>query len=70
MTIAEKVAGFLRKNKGKPFCDDCIAERIPLKRRQQAHRVTSALGVTGEFRRIDGECSACRKAPRKVCSTA
>lgn len=66
MTIAQRVAGFLREHKPKRFCDDCICERLSLSRRQQAFRVTSALGETSDFVRDDGECSQCHKSPRKV----
>lgn len=66
MTIAEQVAEFLRQRKTNAYCDDCLCEQLKLSRRQQAFRVTSALGVTSDFRRDDGECSCCHEAPRKV----
>jgi hypothetical protein len=65
MMIAERVNEFLREHSPLAFCDDCIAERLSLSRRQQAHRVTSALGTTTNFRREEGTCSACGEV-RKV----
>ena len=59
MTIAENVSNWLRRQHKKAFCDDCIKEKLQLSRRQQAFRVTSALGTTSEFLRQSGICSAC-----------
>jgi hypothetical protein len=49
MSIPEQVTEFLKKQPGQAYCDDCIAEEIPLKRRQQAQRVTGALAMTADF---------------------
>ena len=70
MTIAEQVAHFLHQRKPKAYCDDCLCEELKLSRRQQAFRVTSALGVTSDFRRDDGECFRCHESPRKVTQAA
>ena len=59
MTIPEQVTEFLKKQPGKAYCDDCIAEKIPLKRRQQAQRVTGALAMTADFVRESGGCAEC-----------
>jgi hypothetical protein len=59
MSIPEQVSEFLRQRSGKAYCDDCIAEKIPLKRRQQAQRVTGALAMTADFVREAGECAGC-----------
>ena len=59
MSIPEQVTEFLKKQPGKAYCDDCIAEKIPLKRRQQAQRETGALAMTGEFVREAGGCTQC-----------
>jgi hypothetical protein len=53
------VSAFLREQLGKTYCDDCIAQKIPLKRRQQAQRVTGALAMTGDFVRESGGCAEC-----------
>lgn len=66
MMISERVADYLRQHKTDSLCDDCLAEVLQLKQRQQAFRVTSALGVTADFRRGDGQCSRCHESPRKV----
>ena len=57
--ISERVNAFLTQEAPRAFCDDCIAQRLQLSRRQQAHRVTSALGTTTNFLREDGACSIC-----------
>ena len=67
MNIAERVAGFLRERRGQPYCDDCLFRELRLSRRQQANRVTMALGVTSEFQRAPGPCSGCAEE-KKVTS--
>jgi hypothetical protein len=59
MTIPESVNNFITKHRPDEFCDDCIAEQLRLSRRQQAHRVTSALATTDCFRREKDICSLC-----------
>jgi hypothetical protein len=59
MTIPQRINEFITKHRPNAFCDDCIAEKLDLSRRQQAHRVTSALGPTGDFRREVDSCSLC-----------
>jgi hypothetical protein len=61
MTIAERVSDWLKQKKSARFCDDCIKEELNLSRRQQAFRVTSALGTTSEFERQTGDCTSCGK---------
>lgn len=60
MTEAEQIVGFLQKNRPKPYCDDCIADELKLKRRQRAQRVTIALGLTNDYLREQGVCSICK----------
>ena len=64
--IAERVNAFLTEQAPLSFCDDCIAQRLELSRRQQAHRVTSALGTTTNFRREDGMCDCCGQAKKVI----
>jgi hypothetical protein len=59
MSIPEQVSTFLKDRGGKAYCDDCIAKNVPLKRRQQAQRVTGALAMTGDFVREEGGCAEC-----------
>jgi hypothetical protein len=59
MSIPEQVASFLRKHGGVAYCDDCLKENVPLKRRQQAQRVTGALAQTQDFIRDKGVCAEC-----------
>jgi hypothetical protein len=59
MTIAQDVATWLRQRAPAAFCDDCIAKELSLSQRQQANRVTNALGTTREFPRETGTCSGC-----------
>jgi hypothetical protein len=59
--IPTEVNRFLTKNAPEVYCDDCIATILGLSRRQQAHRVTSALATTPSFRRWKGVCSVCGK---------
>ena len=57
--IPERVSNLLRQNPHVAYCDDCIATLLALPRRQQAQRVTGALGVTHDFTREQGECGEC-----------
>jgi hypothetical protein len=59
MSIPEDVATFLRKKKSAAYCDDCLQKAVPLKRRQQAQRVTDALNQTHDFTREKGRCVNC-----------
>jgi hypothetical protein len=63
--VVDKVVNWLRAQQEKAFCDDCIAEKVGLSRRQQAHRVTNALAATSDFTRQQGVCAACGE-DRKV----
>lgn len=49
MTIPEKVDTFLREHASDAYCDGCIADKIPLMRREQAQRVTGVLAMTQDF---------------------
>ena len=67
MMIAERVNEFITAKRPAAFCDDCIAEELELSRRQQAHRVTSALGTTSNFQRGQGICSRCGEDRLVIC---
>jgi len=43
------------------YCDDCLADELPLKRRQQAQATTASLALTSEFSRGKRICSLCGK---------
>ncbi len=58
-TVPERVADFLKGQAGDPFCDDCVAQRLSLARRQQAQQATSALGASSSFQRAMGICGGC-----------
>ncbi len=60
MSIPEDVTTFLRKNRSKAYCDDCLKDNLKLKRRQQAQRVTGAISQTKEFVREKITCADCR----------
>ena len=66
MLIAERVNKFITDHMPDAFCDDCIAEELGLSRRQQAHRVTSALATTADFRREVDSCSLCGKEKKVI----
>jgi hypothetical protein len=69
MNNAEKVTGFLRKNKGKPYCDDCLKQQVPLARRQEAQGIAQALATTPLFKRVEGKCSVCNKTKLVISKT-
>jgi hypothetical protein len=60
MTVEERIATFLLQNKGKAYCDDCLAKGIGVNR-HQARNATSGLGASGtKFQRDYGTCSKTR----------
>ena len=56
MTVEERVADFLVKNKGKAYCNACLAGELGINRRQ-AGNATLALAESGRFHRDSGACS-------------
>lgn len=58
-TIAERVAGLVRRMDGTPLCDECIADRLDLPSIAQASVVTSSASGTGGFERLRGPCGLC-----------
>jgi len=61
LLIAEQIAEMIPGKDHAGVCDDCIAQTLGLSRRQQAQRVTSALGVTPTYHRWTDECYTCGK---------
>ena len=59
MTVEERVADFLVKNKGKAYCDDCLARELGI-HRHQARNATWGLAISGRFHR---DSEACSKRP-------
>jgi hypothetical protein len=59
MTVQARIVEFLQNNRNLDFCDDCIALRLGLKRRQQSQAATATLSETAEFIRESGTCSNC-----------
>jgi hypothetical protein len=56
MTVEERVAAFLVKNKGKAYCNACLARELGINHRQ-AGNATLALAESGRFHRDSGVCS-------------
>ena len=56
MTVEERVAAFLQTNRGKAYCDDCLAGELGINR-HQARNATSGLAASGRFHRDYGACS-------------
>lgn len=71
MTVDDRVVTFLKANKGKAFCDACIALRVPRPggghiNNTQASNATRPLRNVGGFLVIGGECSKCGESKQKV----
>jgi hypothetical protein len=60
MTVLERVQDLLSRYKGKPLCDDCIAELLELTVRQHANRKTRLLAKDAGYIRALGDCSRCK----------
>ena len=59
MTVPERITQYLKDNKGRGFCDNCIKLRLKLARPQDAQQATSELAATGAFMRADANCAGC-----------
>jgi hypothetical protein len=66
MVVPEQIANFIRDGAGRAFCDDCVQQMLDLKQRQTVQPITSALGLTSDFRRARGACSACGRHDKLV----
>ena len=70
MKVPERVAQFLKGKRPARYCDDCLADRLQLERRQQAQQATAALGAASSFLRESGTCSVCFKTAKLVIRAA
>jgi hypothetical protein len=59
MSSEQRIAEFLSKNRGQPYCDDCLSKGLAIKPRQQVQQKTSSLGKQRSFDRAAGTCSRC-----------
>lgn len=60
LTIPERIAEFLKGNKPRAYCDDCIAGALNM-RREQVNTVTSTLGLCCEYSRGSESCAHCHR---------
>ena len=60
LTIPERIADFLKANKPRAYCDDCLASALKM-RREQVNTVTATLGLCCEYRRGGESCSHCNR---------
>ncbi len=58
-TIPERVYGFIRERTPSPICDDCVAKATGATR-ENVNPLTQALGLTSDFIKVRGTCSACQ----------
>ena len=71
VSVEQRIYNFLKQNKLKDFCDDCIATKVRRPEgghvnRTQVRNATSAFEVTEEFGRSMGSCSACYKNKKVI----
>jgi len=65
-SVEKRIYDFLRLNKAKDFCDNCIANRVSRPdganvNPSQVRNATSAFEVTKEFTRSQGTCPICQE---------
>ncbi len=65
-SMPDRVSAFLTAQRPSRFCDDCIAESLELRQRQDAQKATSALETTDSFHRALGICSMCGKKKKVI----
>lgn len=56
-----QIEAFLKHNKGKPYCDDCLAKTLQLAYPQQAEKVTYMLARLIGWGKEECGCSGCGK---------
>ncbi len=66
MSMPERVSTFLNAQRPNRFCDDCIAESLELRQRQEAQKGSHALATTDSFHRALGICSMCGKKKKVI----
>lgn len=71
MTVDDKVGQFLKQNRGKGFCDACIAKHVKRPdgqsiNRFQAGNATRPLRSSSDFKQEHGVCSECGKELKKI----
>lgn len=71
MTVDDRVVAFLKLNKGKSFCDACIAPSVSRPggghiNNVQASNATRPLKKAGAFFVGPGQCSKCGEYRQKV----
>ncbi|MEY4708766.1 MAG: hypothetical protein RJB58_2489 [Pseudomonadota bacterium] len=60
-TVPEQVFGYLKSAAPHFQCDDCIAGVLHISPRNQINPITSAFGLTRDFRRVKDRCTVCDK---------
>ena len=58
MLTAQRINDYITQKKPAAFCDNCVAKIIGINH-SEANHATRALGTTGDFDRVAGQCSAC-----------
>jgi len=61
ITHRERILNFLNKNRGRSFCDDCIASELGIPYRQTVNSICRRLAKEGVIKRVKGRCSLCGK---------
>lgn len=67
MTVKGDVIELLTRVAPEALCDDCIAEKLHLSRRQHANNKTRELQTSPTFTRREGECSSCGSQKLVIC---
>jgi hypothetical protein len=60
-TVPEQVFEYVKSEAPSFQCDDCIAGILHISPRNQINPITSAFGLTRDFRREKGKCAICDK---------
>jgi hypothetical protein len=53
------VVGFLNRNRGIGYCDQCLAQRFSVEGIAEIAAITATLELFPDFLRTKGECDAC-----------
>ena len=66
MSNSMKILDFLKNNKGRQYCDDCLSEDLKIRPRQQVNQICRKLSESRYIFRYEGTCSKCSKINKLV----
>lgn len=64
-TVEQQVASFIRQNRPREICADCVAIALKMDDREEVNRIIDGLLKDADFELKRGSCSVCRNDREK-----